>query len=49
MPNRVDGIEKSTNTMKEYKDLFERVQALRKRLEKESGQVVKAIDVEKCG
>lgn len=35
-------------SMKEYKDLFERVQALRKRLEKESGQVVKAIDVEKC-
>lgn len=34
--------------MKEYKDLFDRVQALRKRLEKESGQVVKAIDVEKC-
>lgn len=32
-------------SMKEYKDLFERVQALRRRLEKESGQV---IDVEKC-
>lgn len=39
---------KISYTMKEYKDLFEKVQVLRERLEKESGQVVKAIDIEKC-
>ena len=39
---------KISYTMKEYKDLFEKVQVLRRRLEKESGQVVKAIDIEKC-
>lgn len=39
---------KISYTMKEYKDLFERVQVLRQRLEKESGNVVKAIDIEKC-
>lgn len=39
---------KISYSMKEYKDLFEKVQVLRERLEKESGQVVKAIDIEKC-
>lgn len=39
---------KISYTMKEYKDLFEKLQVLRERLEKESGQVVKAIDIEKC-
>lgn len=39
---------KISYTMKEYKDLFEKVQVLRERLEKESGKVVKAIDIEKC-
>lgn len=39
---------KISYTMKEYKDLFEKLQVLRKRLEKESGQTVKAIDIEKC-
>lgn len=34
-------------TMKEYKTLFERVRALRQRLEKESGESVKAVEVEK--
>ena len=34
-------------SMKEYKDLFQRVQRLRERLEKESGEVVKALDIEK--
>lgn len=33
--------------MKEYKDLYERVQALRSRLEKESSQTIAAIDIEK--
>ena len=34
-------------SMKEYKDLYEKTQALRERLEKESGDVVKTIDLEK--
>lgn len=33
--------------MKEYKDLYEQTQLLRQRLEKESGDVVRAIDLEK--
>ncbi|MCJ1463264.1 hypothetical protein MMC07_001870 [Pseudocyphellaria aurata] len=39
---------KISYTMKEYKDLFEKVQVLRQRLEKESGQAIKVIDIEKC-
>lgn len=34
-------------TMKEYRDLYDKTQELRQRLEKESGDVVKAIDLEK--
>ena len=34
-------------TMKEYKELYDQLQTLRERLEKESGQKVAAIDVEK--
>lgn len=34
-------------TLKEYKTLWDKLQSLRERLEKESGQEVKAIDVEK--
>ena len=34
-------------TMKEYRALFEKLQGLRGRLEKESGKDVKAVDVEK--
>lgn len=33
--------------MKEYKDLYEQTQVLRQRLEKESGEVIRAIDLEK--
>lgn len=39
---------KISYNMKEYKDLFEKVQVLRERLEKESGEAIKAIDIEKC-
>lgn len=39
---------KISYSLKEYKDLFEKTQVLRERLEKESGQVVKAVDIEKC-
>lgn len=35
-------------SIKEYKDLFEKTQVLRERLEKESGQTIRAIDIEKC-
>lgn len=38
---------KISYTMKEYKDLWQKMQDLRNRVEKESGQLVKAIDVEK--
>lgn len=34
-------------TMKEYKTMFDKAQVLRNRLEKESGETVKAIDLEK--
>lgn len=34
-------------SMKEYKDLYDRTQTLRQRLEKDSGNAVKAIDLEK--
>ena len=34
-------------SIKEYRDLYEKTQELRQRLEKESGDVVKAIDLEK--
>jgi hypothetical protein len=34
-------------TMKEYKSLFEKLQTLRKRLEKESKKTVSAIDIER--
>ena len=34
-------------TMKEYKTLYDRLQPLRERLQKEGGQEVKAVDVEK--
>lgn len=38
---------KISYTMKEYKTMFDRTQVLRKRLETESGETVKAIDLEK--
>ncbi len=38
---------KISYTMKEYKDLWQKMQDLRNRVEKESGQVVEAIEVEK--
>lgn len=38
---------KITYTLKEYRDLYEKTQELRQRLEKESGNVVKAVDLEK--
>ena len=38
---------KISYTMKEYKSLFEKLQTLRERLEKENKQQVSAIDVEK--
>lgn len=34
-------------TIKEYRDLYDRTQEVRQRLEKESGDAVKAIDLEK--
>lgn len=34
-------------TMKEYKDMYEKVQTLRRRLEKASKQIIKAVDIEK--
>ena len=39
--------QKISYTMKEYKTLYDKTQVLRGRLEKESGQMVKAIDLEK--
>ena len=33
-------------TMKEYKELYSRLHSLRERLEKESGQIIKALDLE---
>lgn len=38
---------KISYTMKEYKSLFEKLQTLRERLEKENKQQVSAIDIEK--
>ena len=38
---------KISYTMKEYQSLLDKTKALRERLEKESGQIVKAIDLEK--
>lgn len=45
---KVKGWDRRINyTLKEYRDLYEKTQELRQRLEKESGNVVKAIDLEK--
>ena len=46
--NKSNGWDRKINySMKEYKDMYEKVQILRERLEKASGETVKAIDIEK--